>query len=515
MSRSARRATSANTRAAGAGRGAPRAAGSRPRWALASALALAPFAAAAPARAWEAASTHAGLTQRAVIASQLHRALGARFGRPLGLFEPLQLQPRHLSAGERRSLLARLEVLDPEGGFRPDAEGVNTALGWITAGAVLAKVPPERGRHHYHDPLTGLGLDDARGLLGVSHALRMAFDGVGGLRGLATGATFDGTGRSALDWISAPDNDLSLETLLRKLEEAVVAESPERREMALVRALLALGGVLCVLEDLGEPAHVRNDLRISHPVADGAAGAGSTGRGSRFEAYVAVRFGRTQVPPPLSPMRRPTLRAFFADADGEGLANRTQRRFFSEGTVPGAVPIDASVTPAEVARTARDSLAYPQPTVARLELRKGMARRYVVSEGRRVLAYERGVASVRFGLDDRVHADAAAALLPEIGAYAAGLVDSLLQVRVDLRREGGRLQIKLDGLEGSAEVTRVTVLAEDRRGARRALPVNDAGRVSVAGLGVEAPTGARRVAVAVAGSDRRGPFIAVGELGLE
>jgi hypothetical protein len=64
-------------------------------------------------------------------------------------------------------------------------------------------------------------------------------------------------------------------------------------------------------------------------------------------------------------------------------------------------------------------------------------------------------------------------------------------------------------------VTRVTVLAEDRRGARRALPVNDAGRVSVAGLEVEAPTGARRVAVAVAGSDRRGPFIAVGELGLE
>lgn len=466
------------------------------------------------ALAWEAASTHAGLTQRAIVASQLHRVLTARLGRPLGLFEPLQLQPKHMSPDERRSLLARLEALDPEGGFRPDGDGANTALGWVTAGSVLAKVPPERARHHYYDPRTRLGLDDAPGFAGVAHALRLAFDGVGSLRGLATGATFDRTGRSALDWVQAPENDLGIPALLGKLEDAVVAESPALREQALVQALLALGGVLCVLEDLGEPAHVRNDFRSSHVASE--PGAGVWAPGSRFEAYVASRFGRTQLPPAGRPVLRPSLLAHFTDADGGGLADRTQRRFFSEGTVPAAVPIDASVTPAEVARSARDSLVYDQPTLLRLELRKGTGRRYVMSEGRRILAYERGIGTVRFGLDDAVHGDAAKVLLPEIAAYGAGLVDSLLRVRLDLRREGGRVTVKLEGHEAAGEVSRVTVLAEDRQGVRKPLSVAKAGTSQVgAGIEVEAPRGARKVAVAVTGTDRRGPFIAVGEIALD
>jgi hypothetical protein len=68
-------------------------------------------------------------------------------------------------------------------------------------------------------------------------------------------------------------------------------------------------------------------------------------------------------------VRRPTLKSFFTDADGEGLADRTHRRWFSEGTVPETVPVDASTTPRDVMRAARRSLAFPQPTVANLDLR--------------------------------------------------------------------------------------------------------------------------------------------------
>ena len=42
------------------------------------------------ARAYEPATTHAGLTERALEASRLHSVL-ARLGRPLGVLEPLHI----------------------------------------------------------------------------------------------------------------------------------------------------------------------------------------------------------------------------------------------------------------------------------------------------------------------------------------------------------------------------------------------------------------------------------------
>ena len=44
-----------------------------------------------PAHAYDPATTHAGLTERAALASELHRVLARRLARPLGLFEPIAL----------------------------------------------------------------------------------------------------------------------------------------------------------------------------------------------------------------------------------------------------------------------------------------------------------------------------------------------------------------------------------------------------------------------------------------
>ena len=201
----------------------------------------------AQARAYDPATTHAGLTERAALASTLHRVLSRRLGRPLGLLEPLQIHSRYLEPGARRSLWARLQALDPAGGYRPGADGSATAMAWVVAGSVLAKTPPERGRNHFFDPSTRKGLDDGPGLTGLAHELRLSFDDGATLRDIATGTAFDLTGHSSLEWIASPANDAGLPVLLDQLERSVAAPEGAERESALVRALLALGGILAVL----------------------------------------------------------------------------------------------------------------------------------------------------------------------------------------------------------------------------------------------------------------------------
>jgi len=86
-----------------------------------------------PAHAYHAA-THAGLTERAALASTLHARLMQRFGRALGLYEPLALDGSNRDPGHRE-LLRRLAQLDREGGYTPD-RGRLSALEW------LVDVPP-------------------------------------------------------------------------------------------------------------------------------------------------------------------------------------------------------------------------------------------------------------------------------------------------------------------------------------------------------------------------------------
>jgi hypothetical protein len=479
---------------------------------LAAAIAVALVAfAAAPARAWDPATTQAGLTERALLASSFHRVLARRLGLALGALEPLQLHSRVMPVPQRRALWNRLGALDPEGGYRPSNEGIATALAWVTAGAVLAETPPERGRNHFYDPRDGQGLDDAKGMSGVGHALRLALDRGGSVRGLATGTVFDLTGQPSLRWVHAPDNDQGLLTFHEHLAAAVSAPEPYERESALARALMALGGILAALEDVGEPAHVRNDFRAAFLQKVGPSG---WDRASRFERYVADRHGRLGVPAPKQVVRRPTLEAFFSARDGAGLADRTQARFFSDGTVPEPVIIDANTTPKQVVLAARATLAYQRPTVSRLNLAEVGARKYVLVEGRRALAYERVPGRVRFFLDEAVYADAARALLPEVAGYAAGLTDHLLRGGFTFAAEGRRVRVTLEGVQGKAEGT-LALFAEDGAGRRRPLAVDgtggarsyDAGEVAT----VEVPEGTRRLAAVLKGKDGAGALVAVGE----
>ncbi|MGC9982181.1 MAG: hypothetical protein ABSF35_01005 [Polyangia bacterium] len=456
----------------------------------------------ATARAYEPATTHAGLTARAVETSRLHHLL-ARLGRPLGLLEPLRIGFDLFGRDERRALQARLDALDPAGGYRPGPDGVAGAAHWVVAGAVLAKTPPERGADHFLDPATGKGLYDDPGLSGVAHGVRLLFDGGTSVRGLAAGTAFTLSGKSALDWIESPDNDLGLPVFFDNWERAVSLAEPRERESALVRALLAMGGVMAVLEDAGQPAFVRNDFRGAFLQRDD---------GSAYEQFVAEHYGRAGLPAAAAPVSRPDITSFFASADGKGLANRTQRRFFSEGTIPADVSLERNSKAADVLRRARESLVFPSPTLSGLVLRPTQHRRYLALEGHRVLAYENNGTQVRFFLDDAVYADMARTLLPEVAGYAAGLLNHLVRASLEMSVMGNKVTVRLDGevKQGGA----LRVFAEDGSGRRRELPgvaatLEPGGEVAVA-----VPVGAKKLAAVLRGRDAGEPFVAAGEVTL-
>jgi hypothetical protein len=475
-------------------------------------------AAAVPAFGYDPATTHAGLTERAVLASTLHRVLVHRLSRPLGVFEPVPLRLSDLPEAEREALTARLGALDPGTGYAPGPDGSASALAWVVAGSVVAEVPAERAQHFFYDPSRGAGLTDPGGLVPIGQGLRQMIDsGDGGFRGLATGTSFNMTGLPSTAWLASDRNDVGLVTYYQELEAAVSGEDPGRRATALARALLALGGTLAVLEDAGDPAHVRNDFRGAYL---GAGGTSPFDRGSPFEHFVAEKYGRMGVPTAAHPVSRPTVMAYITGADGEGLADRTQRRFFSDGSLPEDAVVDRATTPAEVMRDARASLPYGLPRLPHLALAALGRRSYAYApgedgkpaptdgKGRRLFAYERVPGRVHFFLDDAVYADTARALLPEIGGYGAGLIDHLWRGELRLEVKDGTVEVALAGARGVVHGGQVRLYAEDAAGKRRAFAAVDP---TTDGVSVAIPDGARRIAAVLRASDDAGELVAVAE----
>jgi hypothetical protein len=462
------------------------------------------------ARAYDPATTHAGLTERAALASDLHRVLSRALSRPLGLFEPVGLSLAEVPAAQAASLEARLATLDPSGGAAAGPDGVAPALAWIVAGSIIATTPAERGQDFFYDPSRGSGLSQSGSVASLGNTLGLLFDAGGGFRALFTGTQFNMTGRPSTEWLRAPENDVGLPAFYAALDATVAADRPQLRAASLARALLALGGVVTILEDAGEPAHVRNDFRHTYLASPGVS---PFDRGSRFERYVSEAYGRMGLPATVKPVDRPTVMSFITAADGQGLADRTQRRFFSDGSLPDDAIVDRGSTTAEVMVDARASLPYAYPRLPRLEL-KAMGRKHyaLANDKRRLLAYERVPGRVRFFMDEAVYADSAQALLPEIAGYAAGLINHLFRAEIRIAFEGGVAQVSLVGARGGVRKGEVRVFAEDGAGMRRPLATLAPGSASEsAPARLTVPAGTRRIAAVLHGEDDAGEFVAVGE----
>jgi hypothetical protein len=400
-----------------------------------------------------------------------------RFGRALGLYEPLALDGNARDPA-RRELMRRIAQLDPESGYEPE-RGRLSALGWLVAGAGIEGVPAARTRNHFYDPSRGRGLDEVDGEA-LRTRLGAAATGVGSVRGVFTGTTFDGSGMASIDWLRSADNDWGLPRFFDELERSAAAGTPAERDGALARALVAAGSILHVLEAAGDPTFVRDDYRVALEADAGP-----------YERFVVAEYGRVGVPdlggPPVV---KPTLNALLHDGDGSGLADRTQARFFTPGTLP-------------------DSGRYTRPQTTPGEAPFG----YAAGAVPHLVRYERTPNGIRWSLDERCFADYARVLLPETARYAAGALELLFRGRLDVATANGSATVTVHDL--ALKSGTVSVYADVGNAPRRLVrarkllgPAADGETIGDVAL----PAGTRRVAAVFRGVDAVGePLVIVQE----
>jgi hypothetical protein len=460
------------------------------------------------AATWEPATTHAGLTEQAATAARLHERLRAQLGLPLGLYAPLTVPP--LDAPELFETLARL---NPTHGYVPDTRGRQSALAWLVAGSVVADLAIEAARRHFYDPTTGRGLT-SQGARAGGLFRRLAQWRAEGYVGEAD--------RSALDWVGADDNPLGVGAFLAQYERAVSARTVGERERHLAAALIAAGAVLHVLQDMGVPSRVRDDFAAhTDPLGDDPFDVGS-----RFERIAALALGRLGVPAPSRVIERTSVRGFFSGRAGgaddppghpPGLADHTAARWFSAGSVPRPILLPARATRGQaLVRLLATALrrSAPAPDAARLDLIGAATEagaRLVDEGGVCVAGYHVDMRRLRFTIDDDCALEQIGAILPEVAAFSAGLLDFLFRGELAVTVSARHVTVTA-GLDLGAGTVRV--FWDDERGVRSELAkVDSAGATAGQSLAqvAAAPAEARGVAALFVGADGHGePVIATG-----
>jgi len=145
------------------------------------------------------------------------------------------------------------------GKANPD-QTTRTILEWMMAGSNIEDMTlrQARSRHHFHDPTRNAGLDNK-----TDHP---------DWWGVPTmGSSFDLTGESSLIWAiqgTAPNeptiNDESWQDARDDFYNSVAKPLKTDREEFLATTFLDLGCVLHMIEDIGVPAHARNDFLFGH-----------------------------------------------------------------------------------------------------------------------------------------------------------------------------------------------------------------------------------------------------------
>lgn len=471
------------------------------RLAVALPLALAVVAlTAGTAPAWEAATTHAGLTEQSALASGLHQHLRDQFGIEAGLLAELTVPP-----DDAAPLFALLRRLDPSHGYVPDARGRLDALGWLVAGSVVADTPARHAAHHFFDPRTGGGLA-AKTLRGLGERLRHR------LVPALAGERVVRSGVPAADWITDADNPMGWQGFAGQYRKAIGAATAAERRRHLAGALLAAGAMLHVLQDMGSPSHVRNDL-AAHlerlgPQPDDV--------GSRFERLAALAYDRLGIPRPTeAPTPRP-LRAYFTAGDGSGLADHTARSYFSTHTLPAPTELHVGAPAPEVERALARVLRRPEPAPARpLDLIAARDEDGAVlrdDAGTCLARYQLRRGVLRWSMDDACAIEQLAALLPRVGGYGAGFLDHLFRGTLTLEQQGNAVRAGAGDLALGAG--RVTAYWDDARGVRSEY----AGAEVAPGAALVAPAppaGAASITIFFDGVDQSGaPLLAAGTLAL-
>jgi hypothetical protein len=204
-----------------------------------------------PAYSFEQANTHPALSQEAANLSQISTYLQSQLGYAAGLNTQLQ-------------------ITDTATPFVQDSiwRGMNPSittrsiLGWLREGSKLedAKLYQARSQHHFHDSIRNTGLDnrtDYPDWEGAPTRLSPYFDlrGESALFWTITGTSSTGYPKNNLDTWNETRN---------RFYESLISSSASVREQCMAEMFLALGHILHMLEDMGVPAHTRNDFLFGH-----------------------------------------------------------------------------------------------------------------------------------------------------------------------------------------------------------------------------------------------------------
>jgi hypothetical protein len=234
-------------------------------------------------------------------------------------------------------------------------------------------------------------------------------------------------------------------------------------------------------------------------------GGGPDDLGSRFERIAALAHGRLGVPGPSRVITRARLRDYFTAKDGSGLADLVGASYFSPNTLPAPTRVGGDTKPA---------LARPSPALpSRLNLMAASR------DGGSVLRDAKGTCLARyrvehnvlaFSLDDACMLEQVDAILPEVVAYEAGLLDFLLRGELQIA-VGDALTVTAKGLGAGS----IEVYVEDARGVRTQLTAAATRAGAEELVRAPVPAAGTRVLALYRGTDAAGePLIAVGAMPL-
>ena len=467
---------------------------------LATAIIAAAMTAPAPAPAWEATTTHAGLSEQAAIVSTLHRRLRDHFGLEQGLYTSLTIPP-----ADAPGLFAVMRKLNPTHGYVPDARGRLFAMGWLVAGSVIANNPVTHAGNHFFDPSTGKGIDGST-ITSTRDRIRHNL-----ITRVFSERSID-TGIAATDWAVADDNPMNLAGFIDQYGKAVRTSTPGERSRHIAGALMAAGALLHLIQDMGSPSHVRNDLAAHlDPV-----GNDDSDVGSRFERVAALAYGRLGVPAASSPVVATSLRGFFTAEDGSGLADRSARNWFSAHTLPRPTSLPRKLKHSSLSALINKSLHRPLPAPS-ADLDLIAAPRAAGAElsdtaDTCIARYHVDGGVLRWSLDDKCILEQLAVILPEVGGYSTGLLDWLFRGSATIRTVDNHLVATVNTATFGAGM--VEFLCDDERGVRSAhhqLETGGGAPGDALGQAPMPPATCKRVTVLFTGVDSHGtPLVATG-----